>query len=439
MSQGGAIGNSGGGGGGDVNSLTPNTGGAVTATGDTIPTEGYFAGTIPVVETYNDGNVFKIADQTYFTPYVVDPSTTPGTKGTFQTIQDAIDQAVLDGASQTNYKAIVIRYNENPYVENLNFPTSGIVLFSEDFIENPGFSLPKVVIQGTHTYTDFNLCAVRGISFNNTSASSDTFSGSAIDALYWQFDTVNFTLSGSGNHFNCQGGSNSNFVNCNFSQPAFQEVFTGDGTTFLFNQCHLNQGGFNTSNGFLQFDNCNGVGPVVNSNTELRAYYTQFNADTQDNISGTGQSPTLFNCNFTSNSTTTVASSMGLIGAGNGVSGTNPQRLTDLPVGNGSLAQAGSVHNLLLTSIGADINNFTEIIGVTDTSAPRTIRLPATSSDGHTFIIKDQSGNASVNAITVEVFGGVKTIDGATSVQITQDYGVVRVYYSITDDAYFTF
>lgn len=68
------------------------------------------------------------------------------------------------------------------------------------------------------------------------------------------------------------------------------------------------------------------------------------------------------------------------------------------------------------------------IIGVTDTSAPRTIGLPSSIvADGKIVIIKDESGGAGTNAITISTESG-ETIDGNPSTEINTDYGVIRLY-----------
>jgi len=76
-------------------------------------------------------------------------------------------------------------------------------------------------------------------------------------------------------------------------------------------------------------------------------------------------------------------------------------------------------------------------VGVTSTAAARTITLPLASSaeDGKIYIIKDESGGASTNNITING-NGAETIDGG-SVTISTDYGSIKV---ICDGAnWFTF
>jgi hypothetical protein len=68
------------------------------------------------------------------------------------------------------------------------------------------------------------------------------------------------------------------------------------------------------------------------------------------------------------------------------------------------------------------------IIGVTDTSAARTITMSTSDmKPGRILIVKDESGAAGTNNITVDT-QGAETVDGQDSVTITADYGVVRVY-----------
>lgn len=66
-------------------------------------------------------------------------------------------------------------------------------------------------------------------------------------------------------------------------------------------------------------------------------------------------------------------------------------------------------------------------LGVTDTSAPRTITLPtAEGRGGRVYIIKDESGGAATHAIAVKAPPG-ETIDGAEVLSLSTAYGVVRV------------
>lgn len=79
-------------------------------------------------------------------------------------------------------------------------------------------------------------------------------------------------------------------------------------------------------------------------------------------------------------------------------------------------------------------------VGVTSNASARTITLPAASAckNGQMFIIKDEAGTAaSANNITI-ARAGSDTIDGATSITISANYGVCRLY-SNGSNAFFTY
>lgn len=98
------------------------------------------------------------------------------------------------------------------------------------------------------------------------------------------------------------------------------------------------------------------------------------------------------------------------------------------------MANNNSVNNLFLNQkIIQTATNYTAlandvIIEVTNTAAPRTITLPAPSSNniGKFYIIKDTSGVASINNISITPTTG--SIDGASSKVINSNYGAVQVY-----------
>lgn len=68
------------------------------------------------------------------------------------------------------------------------------------------------------------------------------------------------------------------------------------------------------------------------------------------------------------------------------------------------------------------------IIGVTSTAAARTITLSTAGTDnGRIVIVKDESGAAGTNNITIDT-EGAELIDGAATKVISTNYGVVRLY-----------
>lgn len=93
---------------------------------------------------------------------------------------------------------------------------------------------------------------------------------------------------------------------------------------------------------------------------------------------------------------------------------------------NGGLAFEYSTYAATDTTGTTDV-----IIGVTDTSAARTITIATaliTSSSGRYIIVKDEYGSAGLYHVTIDCESG-ETIDGKTSVQIVSDYGSI-VFYS---------
>jgi hypothetical protein len=86
------------------------------------------------------------------------------------------------------------------------------------------------------------------------------------------------------------------------------------------------------------------------------------------------------------------------------------------------------------TAISTAITGTDAIVGVTDTSAPRTLTMPAIPAFiGQRWTLKDESGGAAANNITVD--GNGNNIDGAATFPISTNYGSVDIYWSGT--AYF--
>ena len=69
-------------------------------------------------------------------------------------------------------------------------------------------------------------------------------------------------------------------------------------------------------------------------------------------------------------------------------------------------------------------------ISVTTTAAARTINLPNAPTTGKSYIIKDRTGNAAANPITITTVGGVVLIDGATSYNMNSNYGSIGVMFN---------
>jgi hypothetical protein len=90
--------------------------------------------------------------------------------------------------------------------------------------------------------------------------------------------------------------------------------------------------------------------------------------------------------------------------------------------GSQSIKRTGTAANYNVQS-----NDY--LVAVTNTAAPRTVTLPSaiTMGDGKVFIIKDESGGAAANNITINPQGG-QTINGAASIIINTNHGFVQLY-----------
>lgn len=84
------------------------------------------------------------------------------------------------------------------------------------------------------------------------------------------------------------------------------------------------------------------------------------------------------------------------------------------------------------TATSLALNNTEIIIGVTSTAAARTITLPNTGLvAGQRFVVKDESGAAATNNITIS--GNGANIDGAATKLISTNYGSVDLYFNGTN------
>lgn len=99
------------------------------------------------------------------------------------------------------------------------------------------------------------------------------------------------------------------------------------------------------------------------------------------------------------------------------------------PTGANSKLEVNGSFAVKRVATAVSVNTVDEvIIGVTDTSVTRTITIQtADIVVGRLFIIKDESGAAGTNNITIAT-QGAETIDGAASVAITANFGAARLY-----------
>ncbi len=384
---------------------------------------GQKAGVVPVNSTAITAGQLFVANNTWQTQYVVDASTTLGLEGTFQTIQSAIDQAVIDGASLSVEKKIFIRYGS--YTENLNIP-AGIYLEGDSIYLSGG--LPQfTTITGNHNVNSTNIFRSQGINFLNIDATADTFTGSSTNLFF--FNRCEFQNTGTGLFFTMNFNS-SIITSCIFSAPAYLQPIsiTSGSTGIIFDNCLFTQCGF-TNEGSVTFLNCQNIGPItcVGGSANVTAYNCLFNSNPYC-INGTGNGLTLTNCTFNANSTDYPIQYTGqesyLVNC-NILQSTPSLGIYDGGCKIGSPASmTGNIYtrHLFATDTTAAIDDF--YIGITDTSVPRTVNLQPSSGLDRTWIVKDESLAAGTNNITVVSASGL--IDGAASYVINTNGGAAQ-------------
>jgi hypothetical protein len=73
-----------------------------------------------------------------------------------------------------------------------------------------------------------------------------------------------------------------------------------------------------------------------------------------------------------------------------------------------------------------------EFLGVDSSGGTRQINLPNAPSTGRVFYVKDTTGSANTNAITVTTVGGVVNIDGATTYVMNTQYAAISLIFTGT-------
>lgn len=411
----------GGGGGGNV-TLNADNGPAIT--GDEFFIVGGEAFTnIPIMETENDGGDTIFFNNSWITPYVVDPSTTPGDKGTFQTIQAAIDKAVIDGASISVQK--VIRLRQINYIENLNIP-SGIYIVGDSIVVQPGAIPQYCSIQGNHTMQGTNVFSAKNVTFINPSPTEDLFSAAA--TLIFLCSNCVFNNGTSTGVIATLDFNYESFTNCVFFGNPAQTILRFNGGTSILDNCIFPNSSFiEATNHLIRYYNCPTVGTLICDNANLIAKDTLFVGETNC-VTGNGSACQYSNCQFNSPETS--------------VTHTGQQYFMNcsLSPGNGnSLYPANSLINsvtsavsgTMLVSRPTDVNSTAsdgEYCYEIDTSAgPITITLVSAPTIDRSWIFKDATGNAGINNITIQVQSNTGTIDGQDTYVISENFGAVCI------------
>jgi len=138
--------------------------GSASPSASVLNVNGYTNGVQQLMETYGSGNTLKIENRTWWTPLVVDPSSTAGSQGTYTTIGAALSAA-------TSGQNIYIRpgtYTENPTL------VAGVNLIAH----SPDPNNATVIIQGTCSASFTGSCCLEGITLETNSNYALSLTGS---------------------------------------------------------------------------------------------------------------------------------------------------------------------------------------------------------------------------------------------------------------------
>lgn len=418
----------GGGGGGNI-TISGDSGPPLNA--DTFSIVGQDAGSAPMVTVDTSTGDVVIANNGWETPYVVDTSVVTGLKGTFSTIQSALDAAVVDGMTYTNPKLILLR--NAAYTENLTIP-GGAYFRGCAIMGGPSQYIIPVSITGNHTLPDVSTFYSNGVLWITTSG--DMFNGGATVCIVQTLNSIFECLAGK---FFTIGGT--------FGLECFTTQFIGDGgnteqLTFNnianFFDCDLGST-LTSSTTIPRYYNCTSVGAHNLSTGTLFAFDTQFtagNANQANIVQTAGQPMVLSNCNFANNNPTYAIDSPIQAQIVNCFTQTNLGSLQGLLSPASTTGQVMSTIGNVLNGIRTDIDVITSgweaYLGVTDTTAPRAITIRPSWKDYQLYVV-DESGTAGTNNITIDVSGG-GLINGSASLVISSNFGAYLLHQINTTD-----
>ena len=433
---------SGAGGGGGSITLVPDSGSPLTGAAFNI--QGFQAGSTPVIETVNNSGNLQVEDRSWLSRYVVDPSTSAGTRGTFATITDAINQAVSDGAILANGLVQTIWIRPGYYQEDIDIPDNAFL---------------NIICQSVGGYVNTNTS-------DAVILGSVTFGATTI--TYWE-NVCLYTQSGA-DTITIPDVASISFKNCTIIEGSNSAVnvignsypVSFDGCTFFFNFVASTPNDQSTSRGLVlnsrllsqwqlsnyasfRCINCDLIGFICNDHAVVETLNCQGTAASLPFISGTtdGQQVVLNTSLRTlgqSNLPSPIFDFPGTLFFSN---------LTFKPIDDTQnwpypqLASAQTTAKLMPTMMGNvtssvrvsgdySANYYDQYIGVTDTSSSWTITLNALIMPDQELTVKDESLAAASHPIIVVVSGG-GLIEGSLSKQINTNGGCMRLKFDGTN------
>lgn len=452
-----------------LQTLTPNSGGAVSPVANNINDQGLSANAganaFPLF-SYNGGaGQLNWENRTYLTPYIVDHSTTNGRKGTFTTIAAAYAQAVTDGFQG----AIGIR--PGTYTENVTLsPGIDITALSGNAED------PDIIIAGTLTLASAGTVTVSNIELQTNASNLIVVSAGVINFISCNLKMTNNTgisATGSGavNLYECIGDVGTTgiaiIVSTSTNNHSFNYcIFTNSGSsvtpsTTSGSQITLAWSYFNTpftanasSNASIQAHDCtfdtyiyNVTCVTLNGTTFNETFENcSFNSGTASAISiGSGVLMTL-TASYISCTNTNAITGLGTVyysqltfnddrnvfSTSKSINTTAQIAIQEAPI----LWTQGFARNYKSVSSNYQMLYTDSIIGCSTNAGAITVTLPTvTTTVGQMWTIKDELLTAATHNITLSG-GGIAFIYGTTSAGtyvISTNGGSANLYWNGTN------
>lgn len=426
-----------------IQSLEPNNGAPVS--GSSVSIVGMPSKTSQVVDTANVGGEIQIENRALMTRYVVIDSDVPGERGTYETIQDAIDAAVADGCTIVNQQCGVIyavgalagfTIPEGAFitVKGVSNAGAGASLFTGTTITST-ITIEKNCVAAIEDIVSFCaagdclvVAAPNGEGPSSLSIAQSSFHAIVGQALDWQAGAIeNLMITDclfNSEFFVSSNGttglgtvSNSKFVS---SAPIILQGLGG----LIFTGCELADIELNQAAGCRVY-NC--VGTISNVN--------------EFSIHGTSNGIVYVNdlfCSIGTTSATPVINHSGTLVLGRvdwlstgavGIASRNLIGPNVTTVLNSQSVKGNVTYSRTITA-SSTCSRYDTFIWCNHTAAIN-LTLTQDFASNQEITIKDQSLNASVNNITVTVPGGL--IEGAASLVMNQDGQCVRLKKFDTD------
>ncbi len=430
------------------------------------------------VETHNGGtNDLFIENRRWLTEYVVDASAQVGERGTFQTIQGAINAAAAAGGDA--YIAI----RPGTYTEDLTFRANlHIAGASTDG------RVPLVTIVGNHTYSEEGPCVLEDLAFNASSGDIFTINPtSGGQCLFVQKFCGNTNTGGRLAFVNPTGGVFAVYAQImGQSQVQTTAIEVVDNAFILLNgttlgnntavplirmtgsgQVNADTSGLNSQGDVFSIESANAVAQIQDSSvTSPAGYFVNFVAAGSVGavhvtvntvpVSGTYSVTGAGNYQYADiASFTTGGAAYGIDPATTQIPldwqpyANAPSGVVGAPVTRGTAAFSESQFDVMdgLVTLFSPFFSYTNVdatpyvvsevadsyLSVDTSIIAITVQLPDAPITGRTFTIKDRTGNAAANNITVTTVGGTVNIDGSASQIIITDNGSMQVIFNGTD------